>query len=45
MTTTLACFQTTHLDDSNMVARHVRDGAAQNVPGAESCLAVNGWVE
>ncbi len=35
----------THLDDSNMVARHVRDGAAQNVPGAEACLAVNGWVE
>ena len=35
----------TYLNDSNMVARHVRDGAAQNVPGAEACLAVNGWVE
>ena len=40
-----AGFRMTHLDDSNMVARHVRDGAAQNVPGAEACLAVNGWVE
>ena len=34
-----------HLDDSNMIASHVRDGAAQNVPGAKACLAVNGWVE
>ena len=34
-----------HLDDSNMVAGHVRDGAAQDVASAEACLAVNGWVE
>lgn len=33
------------LDDSNMVARHIRDRAAQDVASAEACLAVYGRVE